>query len=79
MKTKSTEYLDLMNLTLDKKFWEELIAYVPWYDTYFIEDNASNNSSVFCLCIHWRGEVFAQPLPSSDRGIHIDWLEGFMR
>jgi hypothetical protein len=31
---------------MNKKFWEELIAYFPWYDTGHIENNASNNSSI---------------------------------
>jgi hypothetical protein len=39
---KSTQILD-MPLT-NKKFWEELIAYFPWYDTGHIENHASNNS-----------------------------------
>jgi hypothetical protein len=30
----------------NKKFWEELIAYFPWYDTGHIENDASNNSSL---------------------------------
>jgi hypothetical protein len=30
----------------NKKFWEELIAYFPWYDTGYIENDASNNSSI---------------------------------
>jgi hypothetical protein len=34
------------NLRKNKKFWEELIAYFPWYDTGHIENNASNNSSI---------------------------------
>jgi hypothetical protein len=29
-----------------KKFWEELIAYFPSYDTDHIENDASNNSSI---------------------------------
>jgi hypothetical protein len=33
-------------LKLKKKFWEELIAYVPLYDTDRIEHDASNNSSI---------------------------------
>jgi hypothetical protein len=32
--------------TLDKKFWEILIAYFPWYNTDRIENNGSNNSSI---------------------------------
>jgi hypothetical protein len=35
-----------MKLTVNKKFWEELIAYFPWYDTGHIENDASNNSSI---------------------------------
>jgi hypothetical protein len=30
----------------NKKFWEELIAYFPWYDTGHSENDASNNSSI---------------------------------
>jgi hypothetical protein len=62
-----------------KKFWEELIAYFPWYDTGHIENDASNNS---CVCICYRGNVpaeslhsndkviFTEPLPSNNKGIH---------
>jgi hypothetical protein len=32
--------------TKNKKFWEELIAYFPWYDTGHVEHAASNNSYV---------------------------------
>jgi hypothetical protein len=31
---------------LNKKFWAELIAYFPSYDTGQIENDASNNSSI---------------------------------
>jgi hypothetical protein len=30
----------------NKKFWEELIVYFPWYDTDHIENDVSNNSSI---------------------------------
>jgi hypothetical protein len=30
----------------NKEFWEELIAYFPWYDTGDFENDASNNSSI---------------------------------
>jgi hypothetical protein len=33
-------------LILNKKFWGELIAYFPWYDTGHIENEASNNSPI---------------------------------
>jgi hypothetical protein len=30
----------------NKRFWEELTAYFPWYDTGHTENDASNNSSI---------------------------------
>jgi hypothetical protein len=36
----------LNNQQNDKKFWEELIAYFPRYNTGHIENDASNNSSI---------------------------------
>jgi hypothetical protein len=30
----------------NKKFWEQLIAYFPWYDTGHIENDASKNSYI---------------------------------
>jgi hypothetical protein len=36
----------------NNKFWEEQIAYFPWYDTGHIENDASNNSSIVaCLFV----------------------------
>jgi hypothetical protein len=32
-----------VNWSKNKKFWEELIASFPWYDTGHIENDASNN------------------------------------
>jgi hypothetical protein len=32
-----------------KKFWEEVIAYFPWYDTDRIENDAFNNSSIVAV------------------------------
>jgi hypothetical protein len=63
-----------------KKFWEELIAYFPWYDTGFIENDASNNPSIVeCVfvtavtflpsrCSATIGD-FTEPLPSNDEEI----------
>jgi hypothetical protein len=48
-----------------KKFTEELIAYFPWYDTGYMENDASNNSSIVA-CIRYRGNVFTKPLPDND-------------
>jgi hypothetical protein len=36
----------ILNRQNNNKFWEELIAYFPWYDTGHIENDASNNSSI---------------------------------
>jgi hypothetical protein len=55
----------------NKKLWEELIAYFPWYDTGHIENDASNNSSIV-VCIRYRDNVSIEPLPSNDRGIFIE-------
>jgi hypothetical protein len=33
-------------------------------------NDASNNSYIFA-CISWRGNVFTQPLPSAEKGIHL--------
>jgi hypothetical protein len=35
-----------------------------------IENDASNNSSIVA-CIRYHGNVFTEPFPSNDRGIHI--------
>jgi hypothetical protein len=77
----------------NKKFWEELIAYFPWYDTGRIENEASEQFFYCWMCIRCRGKVFTEPLPnndrenfteplpSNDRGTYIDtnWREGFMK
>jgi hypothetical protein len=44
------------NCLYNKKFWEELFAYFPWYDTGHIENDASNNSSIVSayLLPRWR-------------------------
>jgi hypothetical protein len=56
-----------------KKFWEELIAYIPWYDTGHIKNEASKNSSIV-VCVSteqlpsndWG--IFTEPLGSNDKG-----------
>jgi hypothetical protein len=45
---------------INMKFWEELIAYFPWYDTGHIENDASNNCSIVA-CVFVTAETF---LPS---------------
>jgi hypothetical protein len=78
--------------TRNKKFWEELFAYIPWYDTGHIENDAFNNSIVACVFI-----TAVTFLPSrclaTIRGFllsrclgtirwytyrHTDWWEGFL-
>jgi hypothetical protein len=38
-------------MNLDKNFWEEVIAYFPWYHAGHIENDASNNSIVACVFV----------------------------
>jgi hypothetical protein len=45
---------------VNKKLWEELITYFPWYDTGQIENDASNNSSIVA-CVFVTAVIF---LPS---------------
>jgi hypothetical protein len=63
-----THYILLSETLINEKFWEELIAYFPWYDTGHIKNDASNNSSIVALCIRCRGNVSTKPLPSNDKG-----------
>jgi hypothetical protein len=37
---------DTQTKNINKKFWEEQIAYFPWYDTDRIENDVFNNSSI---------------------------------
>jgi hypothetical protein len=34
---------------LQKKFWDELIAYSPWHNTDRIENDASNNRNIVSI------------------------------
>jgi hypothetical protein len=43
-------FLRLLALFWNKKFWEEVIAYFPSYDTSHIENDASKNSSIV-MCV----------------------------
>jgi hypothetical protein len=43
----------------NKKFWEELIAYFPWYDKGHIENDASSNSYIPTINIYtFRCDIF---------------------
>jgi hypothetical protein len=57
-----------MNSLFNKKFWEEINTYFPWYDTGHTENNMSNNSSsVACVFV-------TNPLPSNNKGIFTEPL-----
>jgi hypothetical protein len=60
-----------------KKFWEELIAYFSLLRHVQHRKRHVQQSFYWCLCIRCRGNVFTNPLPSNDRGIHRLW-EGFI-
>jgi hypothetical protein len=59
-----------MKVYFNKNFWEELIAYFPWYDTGHIENGASNNSSIVA-CVFVTAVTF---LPSRC----LATIEGFL-
>jgi hypothetical protein len=65
---------------LNKKFWEELIAYFPLIHQPHRKRRVQQ-FFYYCVCICCRGNVFTEPLPSNDRGIHIQayWWKGFMK
>jgi hypothetical protein len=58
-----------IKIYVNKKFWEELIAYVTWYDTDRIENDASNNCSIVAY-VFVAAVVFTEPLRSNAKGIH---------
>jgi hypothetical protein len=37
---------NIMKVYFNNRFWEELIAYFPWYDTGHIDNDESNNSFI---------------------------------
>jgi hypothetical protein len=43
--------ISLLSLFWNKKFWEELIAHFPWYDTGRIGNVANNSSIVACVFV----------------------------
>jgi hypothetical protein len=56
-------------MTHEKK-QEVLIVYFPRYDTNRTENDAANNSSIV-TSVCFPGNIFTEPLPSNNRGIHI--------
>jgi hypothetical protein len=57
---KPTLFFSPLSLFWNKKFWEELIAYFPWYDMGHIDNYLSNNSYIVA-CVFVTGVTF---LPS---------------
>jgi hypothetical protein len=69
------------HLKNNKKFWEELLACIPWYNTNRTENDVSNKSSVFA-CVFVTAVTF---LPSRCLATiggysygHTDWWEVFL-
>jgi hypothetical protein len=54
----------------NKKFWEDLIAYFPLI-RYGPHIKRLQQFSYCCVSIRCSGNVFTEPLPSKERGIHI--------
>jgi hypothetical protein len=54
------------------------MAYFSWYDTGYIENDASNSSSIV-VCVPYRGNVSTEPLPSNGRGIFTEPLPSSYR
>jgi hypothetical protein len=55
------------NLKHNKKFWEEQIAYFPWYDTAPHWKRRIQQFFYCCVCIRYCDNVSTEPLPSNDR------------
>jgi hypothetical protein len=67
---KSKEKFTIMSWICYKKFWEQLITFFP-----LIWDGPHRKwcfQQFFycCLCIRWGSNVFTEPMPNNDRGIH---------
>jgi hypothetical protein len=56
---------------LNKKFWEELIAYFPSKRRKQHRNWCVQKFFYCCLCIRCHGNVFSKPLPSNDMRIRI--------
>jgi hypothetical protein len=77
LKLKNASVTVYLWVTKNKKFWEEIIAY---YDLIRHGPHKKRRVQQFCccVCIRCRGNVFTDPLPSNNTGIHIQthWLMG---
>jgi hypothetical protein len=64
--------LPFLHIKNNKNAWEELIAYLPWYSTDRIKNDASVQQFFYCcMFIRCRGKIFTEPLPSNRRCIQI--------
>jgi hypothetical protein len=64
-----------------KKFWEELIAYFPWYGTDYIENDVSNTSSIVTRVFVTAVTFLPSRCLATIGGYtyrHTDWWEGFL-
>jgi hypothetical protein len=69
-------YKQTEEIRYNNNFWEEPIAYFPLYDMYRIENDASNNSSIFPCVFVAAVKFFTKPLLSNDKGIVTEPLLG---
>jgi hypothetical protein len=61
-----------LHITLyKKKFWEELIVYFPSIRHGPHRKRRVKQFFYCCMCICCRGNIFTEPLPSNERGLHI--------
>jgi hypothetical protein len=67
-----------MQSTYYTKFWEELIAYFPRYET-GPHRKRLVQQLYCCVCIRSSVNVFTEPLPSNDRGIFTEPLPTYDR
>jgi hypothetical protein len=69
-------------IKFNKKLWEELITCFPLIWNGLHRKRLIQKLFYCCMCIRCHGSVFTEPLPSNDKGLHIqhtDWWEWFMK
>jgi hypothetical protein len=69
-------------LKVNKNFWKELIAYFHSIRPGPQRKRRLQQFFYCCVFIHYRGNVFTEPLPSNNKrhtNRHTDWWEGFMK
>jgi hypothetical protein len=60
--------IPIINVTVNKKFSEELIAYFPLISLAPRRKRGVQQLFYCCVCIYCHGNVFTKPLPSKDKG-----------